>query len=65
MLYYLRNGVLEDKVYAHMWANLASSSGFEMAEQLSQLLTELFTPSQIHKVLLLAKEFKDRKLTGY
>ena len=30
-LFYLGNGVPEDKVYAHMWAYLASSSRFEMA----------------------------------
>jgi len=30
-LFYLGNGVPEDKVYAHMWAYLASSSRFETA----------------------------------
>ncbi len=55
---------MEDKVYAHMWANLTSSIGFEMSVQLRQLLTELMTHSQIYKALLLAKEFKDRNLTG-
>ena len=48
-LYYLGNGVPEDKVYAHMWANLASSSGFEMAQQLRQLLTEKMTSYEINR----------------
>ena len=48
-LYYLGNGVPEDKVYAHMWANLPSSSGFEMAQQLRQLLTEKMTSYQIQR----------------
>ena len=55
-LYYLGNGVPEDKVYAHMWANLASSSGFEMAQQLRQLLTEKMTSYQINRAQELATE---------
>ena len=59
-LYYLGNGVPEDKVYAHMWANLASSSGFGMAQQLRQLLTEKMTPNQIERAQGLAREcFKE------
>ena len=53
---YLGNGVPEDKVYAHMWANLASSSGFEMAQQLRQLLTEKMTSYQINRAQELARE---------
>ena len=39
-----------------MWANLASSSGFEMTRQLRQLLTEKMTPSQLEEAQDLAKE---------
>ena len=55
-LFYLGNGVKEDKVYAYMWANLASSSGFEMAQQLRQLLTEKKTSYQINRAQELATE---------
>ena len=46
LLYYFGNGVPEDKKYAYMWATLALS-GFEMAEQLRQVLTEQMTAYQI------------------
>ena len=59
LLYYFGNGVPEDKKYAYMWANLASLSGFEMAEQLRQVLTEQMTASQIDEALLLTRKCKD------
>ncbi len=60
LLYYFGNGVLEDKKYAYMWAYLASLSGFEMAEQLRQVLTEQMTASQIDEALLLTRKCKDK-----
>ena len=65
LLYYFGNGVPEDKKYAYMWANLASLSGFEMAEQLRQVLTEQMTASQIDEALLLTKKCKDKNFNGY
>ena len=56
LLYYFGNGVPEDKKYAYMWATLASLSGFEMADQLRQVLTEQMTASQISKALLLTRK---------
>ena len=64
LLYYFGNGVPEDKKYAYMWANLASLSGFEMAEQLLQVLTEQMTASQIDKALLLTRKCKDKNFDG-
>ena len=64
LLYYFGNGVPEDKKYAYMWANLASLSGFEMAEQLRQVLTEQMTASQIDEALLLIRKCKDKNFTG-
>ena len=64
LLYYFGNGVEEDKAYAFMWSNIASTNGFEMAEQLSQVLTEQMTPSQIDEALLLARLCKDSNLTN-
>jgi len=63
LLYYFGNGVPEDKKYAYMWANLASLSGFEMAQQLRQVLTEQMTASQIDEAIILARECKDRNFT--
>ena len=64
LLYYFGNGVPEDKKYAYMWAYLASLSGFEMAEQLRQVLTEQMTASQIDEALLLTRKCKDKNYTG-
>ena len=63
LLYYFGNGVPEDKKYAYMWAYLASLSGFEMAEQLRQVLTEQMTASQIDEALLLTRKCKDKNFT--
>ena len=60
-LYYLGNGVKEDIVYAHMWINLASLNGFEMAEEINELLTEIMTPSQIQEAQKLARECVKKK----
>ena len=64
LLYYFGNGVPEDKKYAYMWAYLASLSGFEMAEQLRQVLTEQMTASQIDEALLLTRKCKHRNFNG-
>ena len=46
-----------------MWATLASLSGFEMAEQLRQVLTEQMTAYQIDEALLLIRKCKDKNFT--
>ena len=55
-LYYLGKGVPKNLVYAHLWAKQASSNGFEMAAELTDLLTELMTENQIEKAKRLEKE---------
>ena len=64
LLYYFGNGVPEDKKYSYMWAYLASLSGFEMAEQLRQVLAEQMTTSQINEALVLARKCKDNNFNG-
>ena len=63
-LYYLGQGVSENIIYAHMWAKQASLNGFEMGEELTQLLTELMSTTQIeeaHKLRekCVEKNYKD------
>ena len=48
-LYYNGQGVKIDKVYAHMWANIASSNGFEDSKGLLESLNKGMTPSQIQE----------------
>ncbi len=55
-LYYLGKGVPENLVYAHMWANQASSNGFEMGSELTELLSELMTKTQVKQARRLGKE---------
>ena len=64
LLYYFGNGVPEDKKYAYMWAYLASLSGFEMAEQLRQVLKEQMSAFEIDEALLLARKCKGKNLNG-
>jgi hypothetical protein len=63
-LYYLGQGVAENIVYAHMWANQSSSNGFGMGEELSELLTELMSPTQIKEAHRLKKECVKRNYKG-
>ena len=55
-LYYLGKGVPENLVDAYMWANQASSNGFKMGSELTELLTELMTTNQIKQARKLGKE---------
>ena len=63
-LYYLGKGVPENLVYAHMWANQASSTGFDLASELTELLTELMTVSQIKEATRLGNECVIKKFKG-
>ena len=48
-LYYLGKGVPESLIYAHMWAKQASSNGFMISTEFTEMLTELMTENQIEK----------------
>ena len=55
-LYYLGKGVPENLGYAHMWAKQASSNGFDMGIEFTELLKELMTEKQIENAKRLEKE---------
>ena len=63
-LYYLGQGVTENIVYAHMWANQSSSNGFRMGEELTELLTELMSPAQIKEARRLENECVNKNYKG-
>ena len=63
-LYYLGQGVSENLAYAHMWANHASSNGFEMGEELKGLLVELMSPTQVEEAHRLAIECLGKNYKG-
>ena len=63
-LYYLGKGVSVNLIYAHMWAKLSSSNGFEMGTELTELLTELMTENQIEAARMLGNECVIKKYKG-
>ena len=65
VMYALGQGVIEDKVYAHMWANIANSNGHENGKKLMEFLLEQgITPSQIEKAQDLARECVKKNYKG-
>ena len=54
----------ENLVYAHMCAEKASSNGFEMGKELTDLLTELMTANQIKEARRLGNDCVRKKYKG-
>ena len=63
-MYYSGQGIKIDKVYAHMWASIASSQGFENSKGLLEALNKEMTPSQIEEAKRLAKECVKKNYKG-
>ena len=63
-LYYNGQGVKIDKVYAHMWASIASSQGFDNSKGLLEALNKEMTPSQIQEAQKLARECVNKNYKG-
>ena len=63
-LYYNGQGVKIDKVYAHMWASIASSQGFENSKGLLEALNKEMIPSQIQEAQRLTEECVKKNYKG-
>ena len=63
-LYYNGQGVKIDKVYAHMWASIASSHGFENSKGLLETLNKEMPPSQIEEAERLVRECIKKNYKG-
>jgi len=63
-LYYNGQGVKIDKVYAHMWASIASSNGFENSKGLLETLNKEMTTTQIEEAERLARECLKKNYKG-
>ena len=63
-LYYNGQGVKIDKVYAHMWASIASLNGFENSIGLLESLNKKMTPSQIEEAQRLSGECVKKNYKG-
>ena len=64
VMYFFGIGVIEDIVYAHMWANIASLSEDDEVINMKFDLQEKMTPSQIEKAVDLARECFKKNYKG-
>ena len=64
VMYGLGNGVIQDSVYAHMWANLAASNGSKKGGEMRDFTAERMTPAQVAEAQRLARECVRKKYKG-
>jgi TPR repeat protein len=57
-------GVIQDMVYAHMWANFAASSGDENAVNFREALEEKMTSAEIAEAQKFARECVEKNYKG-
>ena len=57
-------GVLQDYVYAHMWANISASNGEKNGAEVRDIIAKDMTPSQIEKAQDLARESVAKNYKG-
>ena len=57
-------GVTQDNVYAHMWLNIAASSGHEKASRTRDIIAKRMTPADISAAQKLAEECVRKKYKG-
>ena len=63
-MYSKGDGVLQDYVYAHMWWNIAASSGNKKASENRDIVAERMTYSQIEEAERLARECVRKNYKG-
>ena len=64
-VFYLNgDGVLQDNIYAHMWANIAASNGNERGVELREVVAEIMTSADISEAQKLARECVAKNYKG-
>ena len=63
-MFYKGKGVIQDNVYAHMWWNIAASSGNKIAVKNRDIVTGKMTPADISTAKKLARECIRKKYKG-
>jgi len=63
-MYALGEGVPQDKVYAHMWWNIAASTGDDSAKKNKKIVEKKMTSSQIEEAQRLARECVKKNYKG-
>jgi uncharacterized protein len=56
-MYQNGQGVIQDNVYAHMWYNIAASSGLDFLTKNRDLIAKQMTPADISKAQEMAREW--------
>jgi TPR repeat protein len=64
LMYANGQGVIQEDVYAHMWWNIAASSGEEMASGSRGIVAKRMTSSQIEEAQKLARECVAKNYKG-
>ena len=64
LMYANGDGVLQDYVYAHMWFNIAASSGHKNASKTRDIVAERMTPADISTAQDLARECARKNYKG-
>lgn len=64
LMYALGHGIIQDHVYAHLWSNIAASSGHKNASVNRDAIAKYMTPSQLEKAQELARECVRKKYVG-
>ncbi len=60
VMYRIGQGVPEDFVRAHMWANLAAAQGNELARKARDIVAKKMTPAQLAEAQRLARKWKPK-----
>ena len=61
VMYAIGNGIPQDYVEAHMWANLAAARGNKVAKEFMDSIAARMTSDQIAEAQRLAREWKPKK----
>jgi len=64
VMYEFGTGVLQDKVYAHMWYNIAASNGFESAASYRDKVANRLTAADLSKAQDLARDCVRKEYKG-
>ena len=64
LMYALGHGIIQDHVYAHLWSNIAASSGHKNATANRDVIAKRMTASQLEKAQELARECVRKKYKG-
>jgi hypothetical protein len=64
VMYGIGKGGIKDWVYAHMWLNIAASSGNKNAVKKRNIFVKRMTPAQIAEAQKLARECVRKKYKG-